>query len=141
MPSLNRCEFIGHLGGDPEVRYTPNGALVASFSLAVNRAWKGKDGEWQEETTWVNCVAWGDVGERLSETFRKGRLVFVEGRLEVQKWNDKETGEPRTRTLINVNRGFALDKRDESTNGTQNVARAEPPVAATTGNDLDDLPF
>lgn len=147
MPSLNTAQFIGHLGKDPEMRYFESGASVTYFSIATSRAWQ-KDGEWQEETTWVPCRAWGQVGERIAERFRKGRLVYVEGRLAVDKWNDKQTGEPRSTFYINVARAFALDKADAATAEGQ-VARSEgqgPPARSNAGgldepNDLDGLPF
>lgn len=136
MPSLNKFEVIGHLGADPEVRYFESGSSVTHFTVATSRSWQ-KDGAWQEETTWVPCRAWGQVGERIAEHFRKGRLVYAEGRLAVDKWNDKDTGQPRSTFYMNVSRAFALDKADAATAEGQ-VTRQDKPADV---NDLDGLPF
>lgn len=89
MPALNRVQLIGNLGKDPESKFTPTGKKVAHFSIAVNNRWKGKDGESKEYTEWVNVEAWGRLGEICQQYLKKGSLVFVEGRLKTDKYEDK----------------------------------------------------
>ena len=98
MPALNRVQLIGHLGKDPESRFTPTGKKVTHFSVAISNRWKGKDGEAKEYTEWVNIEAWGRLGEICSEYLKKGSLVFVEGRLKTDRFEDK--GETRFYTKV-----------------------------------------
>lgn len=92
---VNRVTLIGRLGRDPELRYTPSGAAVARFSLATDENRKGQDGQWHQETTWHNIVIWGQSAERASETLKKGALIYLEGKISVRDWEDKE-GQKRT---------------------------------------------
>lgn len=89
MPALNRVQLIGNLGKDPESKFTPTGKKVAHFSIAVNNRWKGKDGESKEYTEWVSVEAWGRLGEVCQQYLKKGSLVYVEGRLKTDKYEDK----------------------------------------------------
>lgn len=98
MPALNRVQLIGHLGKDPESRFTPTGKKVTHFSVAISNRWKGKDGEAKEYTEWVNIEAWGRLGEICSEYLKKGSLVFVEGRLKTDRYEDK--GEAKFYTKV-----------------------------------------
>ena len=82
--SLNKAMIIGNLGRDPEMRYTPNGQAVTQFTVAVNRNYKDASGEWKEETEWFRVVAWAPLAERTAEYLRKGRKVYVEGRLQTR---------------------------------------------------------
>ena len=92
MPALNRVQLIGRLGKDPESKFTPTGKKVAHFSLAISNRWKSKDGEAKEFTEWVNVEAWGRLGEVCQEYLKKGSLVFVEGRLKTDRYeNNGET--------------------------------------------------
>lgn len=88
MPALNRVQLIGYLGKDPESKYTPTGKKVAHFSLAVTQRWK-TGGETKEYTEWVNIEAWGRLGEICQEYLKKGSLVYIEGRLKTDKYEDK----------------------------------------------------
>jgi single-strand DNA-binding protein len=88
MPALNRVQLIGYLGKEPESRFTPNGKKVAHFSLAVTQRWKS-GGETKEYTEWVNIEAWGRLGEIASQYLKKGSLVYIEGRLKTDKYEDK----------------------------------------------------
>ena len=92
MPALNRVQLIGRLGKDPESRFTPTGKQVAQFSLAVSDRWKSAEGETKENTEWVNIEAWGRLGEICTQYLKKGRLVFLEGRLKTDKVDDKSGG-------------------------------------------------
>ena len=89
MPTLNRVQLIGRLGKDPESKYTPTGKKVAHFSIAVTNRWKAGS-ETKENTEWVNIEAWGRLGEVCQEYLKKGSLVYVEGRLKTDKYEDKE---------------------------------------------------
>lgn len=88
MPALNRVQLIGRLGKDPESKFTPTGKKVAHFSLAVSQRWK-TGGEMKEYTEWVNIEAWGRLGEICQEYLKKGSLVYIEGRLRTDKYEDK----------------------------------------------------
>ena len=98
MPTLNRVQLIGRLGKDPESKFTPTGKKVAHFSVAISNRWKGKEGETKEYTEWVNVEAWGRLGEVCQEYLKKGSLVFVEGRLKTDRYEDK--GEIRFFTKV-----------------------------------------
>ena len=89
MPALNRVQLIGYLGKDPESKFTPTGKKVTQFSVAISNRWRSKEGDSKEYTEWVNIEAWGRLGEVCSEYLKKGSLVFVEGRLKTDKYEDK----------------------------------------------------
>ena len=111
MPALNRVQLIGRLGKDPESKYTPTGKKVAHFSLAVSQRWK-TGGEAKEYTEWVNIEAWGRLGEVCQEYLKKGSLVYLEGRLKTEKYEDKG-GETRYYTKVVALTLQFLDKRDK----------------------------
>jgi single-strand DNA-binding protein len=98
MPALNRVQLMGRLGKDPETKFTPTGKKVAHFSVAISNRWKSKEGEAKEYTEWVNVEAWGRLGEVCQEYLKKGSLLFVEGRLKTDKYEDK--GETRYYTKV-----------------------------------------
>ena len=85
---LNKAMIIGHLGRDPEMRYTPSGRPVTTFSVATNRSWTSNDGESHIETEWFNIVAWGNLAEVCKEHLAKGQQVYIEGRLQTRQWED-----------------------------------------------------
>ena len=89
MPALNRVQLIGRLGKNPEGRFIPTGKQVTHFSLAVTNRWKSKDGETKEYTEWINVEAWGRLGEVCQEYLKKGSLVYLEGRLKTDKYEDQ----------------------------------------------------
>jgi single-strand DNA-binding protein len=99
MASLNKVMLIGNLGKDPEVRYTAGGTAVASFSLATSEKFKGKTGEWEEKTEWHNITLWARLAEIAGEYLSKGKTVYIEGRLQTRKWQDKD-GKDRYTTEI-----------------------------------------
>jgi single-strand DNA-binding protein len=111
MPSLNRVQLIGRLGKDPESRFTPTGKKVASFSLAVGQRWKGADGSVKEQTEWVNIEAWGRIGEICQQYLQKGRLVFIEGRLKTDRYEEK--GETKYFTKVVATSMQMLEKKAE----------------------------
>jgi single-strand DNA-binding protein len=98
MPALNRVQLIGYLGKDPEGKFTPTGKKVTQFSVAITNRWKSRDGESKEYTEWVNIEAWGRLGEISQEYLKKGSLIFVEGRLKTDKYEEK--GENRYFTKV-----------------------------------------
>ncbi|HVF59788.1 MAG TPA: single-stranded DNA-binding protein [Thermoanaerobaculia bacterium] len=97
---LNKVLLIGNLGRDPEVRSTPSGQPVASFTLATNRRWRDKSGAKQEQTEWHNIVVWGRQAEIAGQYLTKGKQIYVEGRLQTRSWEDRQSGEKRYRTEI-----------------------------------------
>ena len=99
MASLNKVMLIGNLGKDPEVRYTAGGTAVASFSLATSEKFKGKSGDWEEKTEWHNITLWARLAEIAGEYLSKGKTVYIEGRLQTRKWQDKD-GKDRYTTEI-----------------------------------------
>ena len=98
MPALNRVQLIGRLGKDPESKFTPTGKKVAHFSIAVSNRWKSGEGESKEYTEWVNVEAWGRLGEVCQEYLKKGSLVYVEGRLKTDRYENE--GETRYYTKV-----------------------------------------
>jgi single-strand DNA-binding protein len=111
MPALNRVQLIGRLGKDPESKYTPTGKKVTHFSLAVSQRWKTA-GETKEYTEWVNIEAWGRLGEVCQEYLKKGSLVYLEGRLKTEKYEDKE-GETKYYTKVVALTLQFLDKKEK----------------------------
>ncbi len=155
--SLNKAMIIGNLGRDPEMRYTPSGQAVTQFTVAVNRNYKGQNGEWQEETEWFRVVVWGQQAERAAEYLRKGNKVYIEGRLQTRQWED-QTGAKRYTTELVANQVTNLERRvrDESEEGAAAPAsrpsRPATPAPAAEGaesgggekfddGNFDDLPF
>ena len=100
MSSLNKVMLIGHLGKDPEVRYTPDGTPVATFSLATSENWTDKSGTRQERTEWHTVVVWRKLAEICKRYLTKGRQVYIEGRIQSREWNDKEGNKRRTTEII-----------------------------------------
>jgi single-strand DNA-binding protein len=105
MPSLNKVMLMGNLTRDPELRVTPKGTSICQFSLAINRQFKMESGESREEVTYVDVEAWGKQGETVAKYCTKGRPLYVEGRLRLDQWEDKNTKEKRSRMKV-VLEGF-----------------------------------
>jgi single-strand DNA-binding protein len=99
MPALNRIQLIGNLGKDPELRQLPSGKKVCSFSMAVSHRWKNGDGEAKEATDWFNVETWGRLGEICNQYLSKGKLVYMEGRVQTDRWQD-DKGDPHSRTKV-----------------------------------------
>jgi single-strand DNA-binding protein len=109
---LNKVMIIGHLGRDPEMRYTPSGKPVTTFTVAVSRSWNSGDGERHTETEWFNIVAWGNLAETCKQYLTKGQQVYIEGRLQTRRWDDKE-GQKHTSVEIVANEMTFLSERRE----------------------------
>ncbi len=134
---VNKVILIGNLGRDPEVRSTPSGQPVASFSLATNRRWNTRDGERREETEWHNIECWGRQAEVAGQYLRKGSKLFVEGRIKTDSWDDRETGAKRYKTKIVCDNFQMLSARGEMDAG--GPAPAGPDSGG--GPQDDDIPF
>ena len=130
MRGLNRVTIIGNLGQDPEMRYTPSGKPVTSFSVAVSRSWRAPDGERREETEWFNVVAWDNLAETCKQYLAKGQPVYIEGRLQTRKWDDQE-GKKHSRTELVASHMIIL--------GDRRSPGGEPP--AGTAEAEDEFPF
>jgi single-strand DNA-binding protein len=134
--SLNKVMLIGRLGGDPELRYTPQGTAVTRFSLATNDAWKDKQtGEMKEKTIWHKIVVWGKVAETVSEYLSKGKQVFVEGRIDNRSW-EGEDGQKKYISEIVAQRVLFLGSKGE----TSPEMPGEEDLS-TDGISDDDIPF
>jgi single-strand DNA-binding protein len=111
--SLNKAMIIGRLGRDPEMRYTPSGRPVTTFSVATSRSWNTSEGERRTETEWFNIVAWGSLAEICKQYLNKGQQVYIEGRLQTRHWDDSE-GNKHSSTEIVANEMIMLGDRRES---------------------------
>ncbi len=141
MASLNKIMIIGNCGRDPELRMTPNGKPVASFSVAVNRTYTPSDGgERKEETEWFNIVAWNRLAETCQKYLTKGRLVYVEGRLQTRKWQDRE-GQQRTTVEIIANDMQFLSAPRDRTGDAVPAGASESAPFDPDKVDPDEIPF
>lgn len=107
---LNKVLIIGHVGREPEMRHTPKGRPVTSFSVATNHSWTSAEGERHEETEWFNVVAWGNLAEVCKSQLTKGQQIYIEGRLQTRGWED-QSGKKHFRTEIVANRMLLLGER------------------------------
>lgn len=144
MSSVNKVIVVGHIGRDPEIRNTQSGQQVASFSVATDESYKGKDGQKVEATEWHNVTVWGKQAEFVANYLAKGRLVYVEGKLKTEKYTGKDGVEKYTTKII-AERVQGLDKRPE---GQQPVSRTSAPsddysgpAFPTEASGMDDAPF
>ena len=113
--SVNQVILMGNLTRDPELRQTPSGQSVCSFSLALNRAYKDQKGDWQEATDYIDIVAWGPLGERVNQYVTKGRRVLVQGRLQSRSW--EQDGQKRSKVEVLANDVTFLDSREGGSGG------------------------
>ena len=157
--SVNQVILLGNLTRDPELRQTPSGQSVVSFSLALNRAYKDQSGEWQEATDYIDVVAWGPLAERVSQYMSKGRRCLVQGRLQSRSW--EQDGQKRNKVEVLANDVTFLDSNREGSEGGGGYqgnnggasAPASKPTASKKKDDiviedvgdepinLDDIPF
>jgi single-strand DNA-binding protein len=120
--NLNRVQIAGNLTRDPELRYTPKGTAVCRIGVAVNRKWKGEDGELKEEVTFVDCDAWNKTAEAIGQYLKKGRGIYVEGRLKLDQWEDKQTQEKRSKMKVVVESFQFTDRKPD---GEEEPRRAD----------------
>jgi single-strand DNA-binding protein len=118
MPSENLVILMGHMGQDPDVRHTQSGKTVANFSLATNDRYKDKAGEWQDRTEWHKVVAWDWKAETVSKHGAKGKAVYVRGRLQTRKWEDRDGKKRYTTEVVADKVGFSRDERDTGRDDT-----------------------
>ena len=145
MASVNKVILVGRLGKDPEIRSTPNGNSVAKFSLATDDRYTDKSGEKQERTEWHNIVAWGKLAEICGQYLRKGKLIYIEGSIRTDTWDDKETGRKKYRTEIIANQMQMLDRKGDENGGGGAYAgaakKSNASGAATQVEEDDEVPF
>jgi len=150
MANYNKVFLMGNLTRDPEVRVTPNGLTIAKLGLAVNRRYRTKDGEQKEETTFVDIDAFGAQAEVIQKYCQKGRPLFVEGRLKLDQWQDKNTNENRSKLGIVLENFQFLGSRGDNQGGDSNPyekqsppAQSNPPSKPSSDNfeEDDDVPF
>ena len=146
--SVNKVILVGRLGKDPEVRSTPSGTTVAKFSLATDERFTDKNGEKQERTEWHNIVAWGKLGEICGQYLKKGKLIYIDGSIRTDSWDDKESGQKKYRTEIIAQNMQMLDRRgdDESSGGSSSGSYAKKGAASSAGAaadvvEDDEVPF
>lgn len=142
--AFNKVILMGNLTADPETRTTPNGQNVTSFSLAINRTWNNANGERQEETSFINCTAWGKTGETIAKYVSKGRQLLVSGRLQQRTWQDKDTGKNRSAIDVVVEEfSFVSDGSRGGASSGSAVPSSEPVIEEIPDEpiDLSDIPF
>jgi single-strand DNA-binding protein len=142
MPNLNKCQLMGNITREIELRYTPAGTAVADLGLAINRSRKDDNGEKIEETTFVDVTLWGRVAEVAHQYAGKGKPIFVEGRLQLDTWEDKNSGEKRSKLKIVGENIQLLGSKDSSQGSSQpsqgGQQQAQPQQGKTP---TEDLPF
>jgi single-strand DNA-binding protein len=139
MGSVNKVILVGNLGKDAELRYTPGGTAVATLRLATTDRFKDKDGQWKEQTEWHTVVIWDKTAESLAEYLRKGKQIYVEGRLQTRSWDDRE-GKKRYSTEIRGDRLVLLGGRGPQAEREEPASPAEPARETAEITD-DDIPF
>lgn len=141
MAGVNKVILVGHLGADPEMKYTGSGTGVCRFNLATSERWVGKDGQKQERTEWHRIVAWSKLGELCNEYLKKGRQAYIEGRLQTRSWDDKE-GHKRYTTEIVANTVQFLGSPDRGGRPSMESDINETPFVEETAETKDeDIPF
>ena len=142
MGSVNKVILIGNLGRDPEVRHTPSGAPVATFSIATNEAWNTREGQREERTEWHRVVAFGKLAEICGQYLKKGKQVYVEGRLQTRSWDDRD-GNKRYTTEIVANTMTMLGRAGEGSSDTYAppIQDGDYPESSSSGPEDDDIPF
>ena len=151
MANFNKVILAGNLTRDPELRYTPKGLAIAKIGLAINRSWKTETGEAKEEVTFVDIDAFGKQAETIGQYLKKGRPILVEGRLKLDQWDDKQTGQKRSRLGVVLESFQFLDSGNRGESGAEAPRRSAPaasaaPTAAAAEPEAaepeqDDVPF
>ena len=146
MPNLNKVLIIGNLTRDPELKYTPSGTPVCQISIAVNERWKAKDGTPMEKASFIDCVAFANSAENLSMHLKKGRQILIEGKLKQETWEEKESGQKRSKIKVIIDSWQFVDslKKDDACAPCED---GEPKQAANSASKphedmaTDDIPF
>ena len=137
MPNLNKVMLMGNLTRDPELRYTPNNTAVCQIGVAVNRRWRDQDGQQQEEVTFVDCEAWSKTADLINQYMRKGRPIFIEGRLKLDQWKDKEGNNRSKLKVVVENFQFVDTKADAEASASGGGQRG---ASAPRGGERDYAP-
>jgi len=138
MASVNKVILVGHLGADPEVRYTPSGRAVANFSLATTERFTNKEGEKEERTEWHRIVAWARLGEICGEYLTKGSQVYIEGRLQTRNWEDRDGNKRYTTEIVaQAMQMLGGSKKGGEAASVEESHPSEEPVSIPD----DDIPF
>ena len=142
--SVNKVVLVGHLGGDPETRFTASGAAVANFNLATNESWRDANSEIQDKTEWHRCVMFGKSAELGGDLLKKGQLVYVEGKLQTRNWEDKD-GVKRYTTEVLCEMFTMLGRKMDNEGGAQEApsqaSNDSSNSSSDSSDDDDDLPF
>src|SRR6266480_6847566 len=154
MANLNKVLLMGNLTRDPEVRYTPKGTAVAELGIAVNRIYSGENGEKREEVTFVDVTVWGRTAENVGEYLKKGRPVFIEGRLQLDSWEDKQSGQKRNKLKVigetmqligaraaGATAGQGEQGEEDRTSRAAGKSSTLPPKGSAPQPDDDEIPF
>ena len=146
MASFNKVILLGNLTRDPEVRYTPKGSAVCDLGIAVNRQYTLDSGEKREEVTYVDVVLWSRLAEIAGEYLKKGRPIFIEGRLQLDTWDDKQSGQKRSKLRVIGETMQLLGGRPPGTGGgeggeSRSGKTTPPPKPAAAEPDEDEIPF
>lgn len=141
MSSYNKVILMGNLTRDPEIRHTPSNTAIVSFGLAVNERYKDRDGNWQERANFIDCTMWGRRGEAFAQHHAKGASAFIEGRLRFEQWDDKNSGQKRSKlTVVAESFEFVGGKGEQP----QASAGGRKPAGRSEYDDIppdDDIPF
>lgn len=151
MANFNKVILAGNLTRDPELRYTPKGTAIAKIGLAINRKWRSESGEMKEETTFVDVDAFGKTAETIGQYLKKGRPILIEGRLRYETWDDKQTGQKRSKLGVIMDSFQFMDSgnRGGDNEGSPAPRPARPaasvpaaePVEGDAPHEGDDVPF
>ena len=158
MPNLNKVMLMGNLTRDPEIKYTPKGTAIANFGIAVNRTYTPEGGEKREEVTFIDLEAFGRTAEIIGEYFKKGRPIFIEGRLKLDQWDDKTSGKKMSKLRVVVDSFEFLGSREGGGGGEGSAPSGEarssapqqrrapaaaprPPADPDLDVQADDVPF
>jgi single-strand DNA-binding protein len=147
MANLNKVQLMGNLTRDPELRHTPRGTAVAEISIAINRSWRNDAGEKQEDTTFVDVTFWGKTAELAQKYLAKGRGIYIEGRLQLDTWEDKESGKKRSKLkIVGETLQFLPDGKGgdrQATPARSASPQAQPAVRQGIPEEFedDDIPF
>lgn len=151
MANFNKVILAGNLTRDPELRYTPKGTAIADLGLAINRSWKTETGEAKEEVTFVDVAAYGRTAEVIAQYLKKGRPLLIEGRLKLDQWDDKQSGQKRSKLRVVCDTFQFLDSGRPTEGGAADAPRgrsaaaksgaAEPAETESAPPEDDDVPF
>lgn len=143
---MNHVSILGNLTRDPELRYMPNGNAVVNFTIANNRKWKDGNGELKEEVSFIGIVAFGKQAETIGQHFKKGSPILIEGRLKQESWEDKKSGEKKSKTLVLMEKFYFMGGKvgagaDAETSPASEAPAVKPPKTIEQQYAEDDVPF